>query len=203
MKKLLLLLLAALALSACQVPVYNGPASEQRVAVVGDSITDYSAKALDKAFTNQNRWIKGIPGIDLADGRSQLVKPAVASAPAVLVVELGINSAREEWNSTDLRHLEGILADTDSLPCVIWVTPTALEPSYYDHLGTGTIQSRIEKFQASLAKRLPANGNVRVADFGSIQLQHPEWFQDDRMHPNAAGQKAYAEYVLEQVEQGC
>ena len=204
-KKILLLILAlvAIACSACQVPTYTGPQAQPRIAVVGDSITDYSTTALDRAFAKENRWIKGIPGIDLADGRTQLVQPAVASKPDVLVIELGINSAREVWNSADLTHLEGILRDTDSIACVIWVTPNALEPSYYDHLGKGTINSRIEQFQASLTKRLPANPNVRVADWGATEVQHPEWYDADRLHPNAAGQKAYAAFVLAQVQQGC
>lgn len=172
-----------------------------KVAVVGDSITNYSTPQVEAALADYNFAVKGIPGIDLKDGRTQLVQPAVAEDPDVLVIELGINSAREVWNSDDLPYLEGVLHDADAIDCVIWVTPTALQPSYYDHLGEGTIASRIEAFKSSLKKRLPKHPNQRLADFGVTQ--QAEWFDADHLHPSPVGKSAYASYVAEQVAAGC
>ena len=198
---ILLILVLALAASACR-PSYTGPMGP-RVAVVGDSITNSSTAKLDTELASKYRFLSGIDGIDLAQGRTQLVKPVTDTAPSVLVLELGINSARESWDSSDLPDLEAVLGAVKSTPCVIWVTPTALQPSYYDHLGKGTLASRIALFQASLAKRLPKYPNIHQADFGALQLQHPEWFVADRLHLTSDGQAAYATFVADQIANHC
>ena len=197
----LLIIAIALGASACR-PVYAGPEGP-RIAVVGDSITNSATDELDAELADSHRFLHGIDSIDLAEGRTQLVKPVADTEPAVVVIELGINSARESWDATDLVHLEQVLADLHSVPCVVWVTPTALDGSYFDHLGEGTIASRIALFQASLNKRLPKHPNIHQADFGAVEVQYPEWFQADRMHLDDDGQLAYAAFVADQVETYC
>lgn len=198
---ILLVIAVALLASACR-PTYVGPQGP-KVAVAGDSITRSSSDELDTELAAKYRFLSGIDGIDLADGRSQLVEPVAGTTPSVIVLELGINSARESWDSSDLPHLEAVLAAVKATPCVIWVTPTALTPSYYDHLGQGTLASRIAQFQASLAKRLPKYPNIHRADFGALELQHPEWFVADRLHLTPEGQAAYASYVADQIDTTC
>lgn len=199
--------LVAMTAAACQPPEparpYVGPAGAPRVAVVGDSITNYSSTQVQSAMSGYRVSINSVPGIDLADGRAQLVKPVMATKPDVLVIELGINSAREVWDSADLVHLEGIMADAASVPCVIWVTPTALAPSYYDHLGKGYLRDRIAAMKASVAKRVAKRPNFHLADWGEIEGQHPEWFDADHLHPTTAGKVAYAQYLNEQVGALC
>ena len=196
----LALLLIPLALTSCL--SFSGGGST-RVAVVGDSITNYSTLQVAAALHDYSYSVEGIPGIDLKDGRTRLVKPAVEADPDVLVIELGINSAREVWNSDDLPYLEGVLHDADAIGCVIWVTPSALQPSYYDHLGEATLADRIEKFKASLRKRLPRHPNQRLADYSEVELMYPSRFTEDHLHPTAEGKRAYADYVGDQVAQGC
>ena len=198
---ILLIVAVALLASACR-PTYTGPVGP-KVAVVGDSITNSSSGELDTELAAKYRFASGIDGIDLEEGKAQLVKPVAETTPSVLVIELGINSARESWDSSDLPHLEAVLAAAKATPCVIWVTPTALEPSYFDHLGTGTLASRIAQFQASLSKRLPKYPNIHRADFGAIELQHPEWFVADRLHLTPEGQAAYAAFVADQIDTQC
>lgn len=198
---IVLVIAIALGITACR-PVYTGPEGP-RVAVVGDSITNSATGELDAELAAKHRFLHGIDSIDLADGRTRLVKPVVGSGPSVVVVELGINSAREVWNSADLVDLENVLADLKAVPCVVWVTPTALAGSYFDHLGEGTIKDRIAKFKASLLKRLPKYPNVHLADFGAIEEAHPEWFHADGLHLTATGQAAYAAYVADQVAAHC
>lgn len=170
-----------------------------KVAVIGDSITNYSTPDIEAALAPYRRSVTGIPGIGFVGALDQLVRPAVASKPDVLVIELGINSAREVWNSADLKWLEATLKELDKVPRVIWITPSALTPSYYDHLGQGTIAQRIAAFKASLVKRLPKHPNQRLADFSVSQLTHPEWFDADHLHPSPAGKKALAAYILARV----
>lgn len=198
---LLLVILVALGASACQ-PVYAGP-DGRRVAVIGDSITNSATEELDAELAEERRFVQGVNSIDLADGRTRLVKPVTGTTPSVVVIELGINSAREVWDSADLVHLERVLADLHAVPCVVWVTPTALDGSYYDHLGEGMLSTRIAMFQASLKKRLPKHPNIHQADFGAIERTHPEWYQADRVHLTDAGQQAYAAYIADQVAIHC
>lgn len=201
--RLLTLVVAILATSvtACRpsvAPMAIAPYTGKgvKVAIIGDSITNYSTPELKAVLGPYRYSITGVPGIGLVGALDRLVRPAVASKPDILVIELGINSAREVWNSADLKWLEATLKSLDWAKRVIWITPSALAPSYYDHLGPGTIQSRIAAFKASLVKRLPKHPNQRLADFSVTQLTHPEWFDADHLHLSPAGKKAYAAYIL-------
>lgn len=202
---LLVLALVVVILGACQmVQPYKGKAGGKRVAVVGDSITAYASTQVNAELAKDYmRSVNATPGIDLPTARTQLVVPAVATKPDVLVIELGINSAHDGWNSADLTRLERIMADAGAIPCVVWVTPTALAPSYYDHLGPGTAKERIEAMKASVAKRVAKRPNFHLADWGAIEGQHPEWFKDDHLHNTDAGEAAYAAYLREQVGALC
>lgn len=192
----------AMACAACQ-PNYVGPTNGRTVAVVGDSITHYSESPIASAFPKDRRSVEGIPSIDLPDGRTRLVKPVASTAPDVVVVELGVNSAREVWTSDDAHQIDLIMRDLADVPCVVWVTPTALSPSYFDHLGKGTIASRIEQMRKSVARRVAQYPNLHLADFGAVQGKHAEWFQADHLHPNAEGQKALATFMQMAVADAC
>jgi lysophospholipase L1-like esterase len=186
-------------------PAYKGKAGAPKVAVVGDSITNYSTPQVERTLGGTYQYsVLGTPSIDLKDGREQLVKPALATNPNILVVELGINSARTGWDSNDLPHLEGILKDTDAVPCVVWVIPDALDVSYFDNNGPGTLHERILQFKASLEKRLPKNPNVHMAYWGDVERTHPEWYiAGDGLHNSPAGEQAYAEFILSSINSYC
>jgi hypothetical protein len=199
----LLALVAVAALAACQ-PVgaytlaYTG--SGTRVAVVGDSNTAHAEPQLVAALDGRARAVAGVPSMRMTAALDDRVRPAVATDPDVLVVELGLNDALDGWDSSDLPALEAMLSLLDDARCVVWVTPTALAPSYYDHQGPGTLQARAAAFKASLAKRLPKHPNQHLADYAPEQLQHPERFDADHLHHTAAGHEAFAAFVAESVE---
>jgi hypothetical protein len=197
------LVAASIALLASTGCLERHQGSGQKVTVIGDSITSDAQVQVRSALSGTSRSVNGSDGIDLAAARAQLIQPAAQTGSKIVVIELGINSAREIWNSADLPHLENALHDLDAVPCVIWVTPTALEPSYYDHLGNGTIHSRIQQFKASLVKRLPKHPNQRLADWGAAERLQPSWYAADHLHNSSAGMAAYAKYVKAQVDQGC
>lgn len=174
--------------------------------MVGDSITEYATPKVEGVLrTSYYYSVMGIGGINLKDARTKLVQPAVSTTPEVLVVELGINSARDGWDSGDLVHLEGVLRDVRSVPCVVWVIPDALDTSYYDNQGTSapTLHGRILQFKASLEKRLPSHPHVHMAYWGEQERTHPEWYTDDRLHNTPAGKQAYATYVEAKVRTLC
>jgi lysophospholipase L1-like esterase len=199
----LLALVAVAALAACQ-PVsaytfaYTG-SGPTRVAVVGDSITAHAEPQLLAALDGKARAVAGVPSMRMTAALDDRVRPAVTTDPDVLVVELGLNDALDGWDSSDLPTLEKMLSLLDGARCVVWVTPTALAPSYYDHQGPGTMQARAAAFKASLAKRLPKHPNQHLADFSTLQLQHPDWFDADHLHHAPAGRQAYADFVAQSV----
>jgi lysophospholipase L1-like esterase len=141
----------------------------------------------------------------MRDARKPLVQAAVATRPDVLVVELGINSARDGWTSGDITDMVRILGDVASVPCVVWVIPDALDHSYYDNQGTSapTLHGRILQFKASLDKRVGTYPNVHVAYWGDVERTHPEWYNGDGLHHSDAGKRAYGRYVRAQVDALC
>lgn len=198
----LVALAAVVALAACQPTsayTYQYAGTGPRVAVVGDSITAHAEADLTAALSGYARAVGGVPSMTMADAIDERVRPAVVTAPEVLVVELGLNDALNGWDSSDLPTLEKTLALLDDAPCVVWVTPSALAPSYYDHQGPGTMQARAAAFKASLQKRLPKHPNQHLADWSATQLQHPDWFVADHVHHAPAGHQAYAQFVAQSV----
>ena len=195
-------LVTVLALAACHpTPVYVG--SGPKLATVGDSVTWYSIGPLKAALTGYSRWVWGITGTDLVQGRTSLVIPAVDTKPQVMVIELGINSVLRTWTPTASTALDGILADVAKVPCVIWVTPDALTVSNFDTWGPTTLHQRIAGWRALLAQRIAGHANVHQADWGAIEINHPEWYRSDGLHPNPAGEQALAAYVTQQVTSHC
>jgi lysophospholipase L1-like esterase len=206
MKKYILIItmLCTMALCACM-PQYQGKGT--RVAVIGDSITAHATTRV-QAELNAAGYaysVLGTPSINMRDARKPLVQAAVATRPDVLVVELGINSARDGWTSGDITDMVRILGDVASVPCVVWVIPDALDHSYYDNQGTSapTLHGRILQFKASLDKRVGTYPNVHVAYWGDVERTHPEWYNGDGLHHSDAGKRAYGRYVRAQVDALC
>jgi hypothetical protein len=205
MRKYIMPFIIMCTLCACS-PIYKGNTSGTKVGVVGDSITNYATPQVEATLAPTYHYAVGsTPGINLKDARGTWVRPMVGTHPEVLVVELGINSARDGWDSTDLPHLEGVLKDVRTVPCVVWVVPDALDTSYYDNQGTSapTLHERILQFKASLEKRLPANPNVHLAYWGAQERTHPAWYGDDGLHNSNRGETAYATYVKNAITTYC
>lgn len=168
--------------------------------MVGDSITAFSHDALTASMPQAE--IDGIGGINLADGWVTLVRPAVAEHPHTLVIELGINSAMHGWDAAQEMYLQAILQDVANVPCVVWVTPDSQDTTIFDPFAAGTLHERIGQFQTSLRSQVAATtGHVRIADWGSIERQHPEFYVSDGVHPTTIGSTALAGYVASQVDQ--
>jgi lysophospholipase L1-like esterase len=193
---------AALALAGCDPTPYTFTyvGTGTRVAVVGDSITAHAEVELLAALEGTSRAVGGVPSMTMVAALEDRVRPAIASGPDVVVVEYGLNDALDGWDRTDLPGLEAILALLDTAPCVVWVTPSALSPSYFDHLGPGLMQTRARGMRNSLLRRLPQHPNQRLADWSATQLLHPEWFLPDHLHHSPAGHAAYAQFVAESID---
>lgn len=197
-----LALLVVVVCSAC-LPAYVGPEGARRVAVVGDSVTDWATVELYVSLSQSRAAVQGIGGINLANARPQLIAPAVATFPDVLVVELGINSARYGWTFADVADLRGALEDTRPVPCVVWVTPDSLDTSLFDRSAPGTLHERILTSNLWLEGLLPGSPNVHRADWGPIERAHPSWYASDGLHNSEEGILAYAAFVEQSVRTLC
>lgn len=203
-KMIMMCVFVVLCVCACM-PQYQGKGT--KVAVVGDSITAHATARVEVELKagGYAYSVLGTPSINLKDARVPLVQAAVATTPTIMVVELGINSARDGWDSTDLTYLARTMGDMGAVPCVVWVVPDALDTSYYDNQGTSapTLHGRILQYKASLEKRLPAYPNMHMAYWGDVVRTHPEWYNGDGLHHSPAGQRAYGRYVRAQVDALC
>lgn len=190
---------------ACQ-PPYKGPANSARVAVVGDSVTDISTTSLQAKLSKTWRTsVSGVGGIDLPRGRTELVQPAVATKPDVLVVELGINSASNGWTSNDAHFIDLILKDAAKVPCVVWLLPDALDNTAFNLLADDGLlmTDRIAALRKSIQRRVAANPNLHLADFGPLQRSHPEWYAVDGLHPSPAGTRGMANFLDQSIRSYC
>ena len=205
-KKIVLILAVILGSAACS-PIYVGPASADRVAVIGDSITHGADADITHAFSEKRVYVRGVPGINLSDGREKLVRPVAMTPVDVVVIELGINSTHGGWDANDAKYLDGIMRDLKDVECVVWVTPTALEDSTLNPFGQDnnktTIRQRIKQMRDSVARRIPNHPNVHLADFGPLQDANPAWFDPDGLHLVGAGNVALARFMEESVNKFC
>lgn len=200
--RLLIVAVCVAGLAACTPTAYTGPAEGRKVAVVGDSITAYAESDLNAVLSPYTYTVEATPGINLPDGYKTLVTPVAASEPDVVVVELGVNSARDGWTSDHARFIDKTMAALADA-CVVWITPTSLSPSYFDHLGEGTLAERIDAMRRSVLRRVPMYANLHLVDFGPTELAHPAWYKDDHLHLLAAGRKAYASFVAAAIKSSC
>lgn len=200
-----LVALASIMLPGCL--RYEGNPQGERVAVVGNSIVDHSRSQVGAELGRAGyaHHVAAEGGIAIPGARERLLPKVLASKPAILVIELGINDAMTGWNSADLVHLERVLRDLDAVPCVVWVTPDAQDPgpTWWDGASPdgSTLNERLALFEASLRKRLPAHPNIHHADWGEEQLD--EHYQSDRLHPSPSGKQALAEYIVRSVGEFC
>ena len=202
--RLLVVLVTITILTACNpMPAYTGTPGRPRVAVVGDSITYYATSDTNEALIDFRHTVRGIPKIGLTSGRTELVDPAVATRPDILVIELGLNSAMDGWDGSDLPSLDAVLTAADPVPCVVWVAPDALTPSWYDHKGRGTLHDRQSAFVASLSKRLPAHPHQHLSNWGPIERTYPTYYLSDHLHITPSGRLAYAALVDASIKEFC
>ena len=206
LRALAIVAMATAASTAGCLPAFSGPDGSRRIAVVGDSIVAGAKADLDAALADTDRSVGGVSGIDLPAGTTLLVEPAVAADVDVLVVELGINDAHDGWDpAVDEANLDRVLDLVDGVACTIWLLPDVLEPTAldHDHGQTTSLHHRIGRLWAALDARAAAHPRLHLDRFGAEQRTHPEWYQPDGVHPNAAGSAALAVHVVEAIDEHC
>jgi lysophospholipase L1-like esterase len=122
---------------------------------------------------------------------------ARAFLPSQVVIELGTNDSKDYiWTwykqnfATDYRAMIDTFRILSSRP-EVWVTlqPPVNNPSWKMYDTTIVRQVNPLILQAALEMGAP------VIDLHTAMTGHPDWFQADSVHPNAAGAKALARIV--------
>jgi hypothetical protein len=174
------------------------PVAAPKVGIVGDSITASAVDQLRSAFAGSRLSISAVSGIGMQPGFGlDLVKTMLASKPDVLVVELGINNVTGQWDLGDFKDMESILAAVASVRDVLWVVPGTKSATYFNGTSGTTLQHRILLFRNALISQTAKHPNVRVANFGPVELRNPdELLAADGLHLTVLGRAAFAEFVF-------
>lgn len=124
-------------------------------------------------------------------------KQALALLPDLVVIELGTNDAKDDiWPrlkqdfKSDYISMVDTFRHRSSKPQV-WATlqPPAQNSDWRMYDTTIAHQVNPAILEVALLKAAP------VIDLHTAMSGHPEWFQSDAVHPNAAGAKALAKIV--------
>jgi hypothetical protein len=195
-------------------PRTTGP----RVAVVGDSLTNQSAWAIEAELDRHGypSMVAGVNGADIARMTPQLISAVSPGGGAeVAVAALGTNNAffaaiddarhknlavtRRELDEAMRQALDGPADGTyaSSARCLVWVNANAHTP-VLDLPTNGT------RFNEMLAERVAterARGRaVVLVDWAAVSRDRPEWFLPDGIHLTEVGQAAYARLIRQGVD---
>jgi acyl-CoA thioesterase-1 len=171
------------------ISAYEG--SGPQLAVLGDSITFVSAEAIDAALKPRYALsMSAVVGVK-TDGQMATAKRYAGTRPDVVVINLGTNDALQ---GVDVDRYEREMAKMVSMfpdSCVIVTTIVThpIDPTDYEQ--------RAAAYDAYL-RTLPhvADWDARVAKASRTGLQ----YLADAVHPNADGQRAYAELIRETAD---
>ena len=178
MRRLVPLVLVALA--ACsRTASYDGPADAPKVHLVGDSLVVESEEELRALFAGDRLAWHAERGEDTAWAAERVRRQVEGDPPDVAIVATGTNDWIEGWRPRDQEALDSVLRSLRQVPCAIWVLPA----------------ERFAEVGRRIAAAAEAVPNVHLARWDAHAAGHPEWYAEDGVHHNAAGERAYAEFI--------
>lgn len=181
------------------------PRTIESVAIIGDSITHGSADELREAFAQADvddvvidgeasRRIasgNGRNGNTLSGARAVQRMLDDGHDPTVWVIALGTNDIGGYSSDDECAELIGQILELLPPPVLlVWVN------TYRPSLARST-----EQFNDVLADLLAGRGDALVADWHSL-VADPDnrLLRSDKVHPNDAGQLAFAELIVQTVQ---
>lgn len=193
-----------------------------RIACVGDSIT-YGAKIKNISKNSYPARLQQLLG------SSYLVKNFGASGytlqksgnypywdhvnfqkssdfqPDIVLLMLGTNDSKTcNWENAqsftkDYREMLSHYLSLESSPQVFLMTPATVFPESFNAADSYTINAEIVNLIAQLIRQLAQDENLPLIDIHSATKTHPEFFQEDGVHPNAQGASFIADCVSEAI----
>ena len=158
------------------------PFGPRDIIIVGDSISVGSEEELQDELPLDNVDVIATSGIRLR-GQRDAIELSVATEPDVLVIELGTNDI-PMGEPELLDEIDDVLAETDGLPCVRWVTVYA--PGLEDEVAT---------INDHLHDAADSHDNLELVDWFQMVQDDPDLLSEDGLHPNDAGSLALAQAV--------
>ena len=167
--------------------------------VVGDSLSVLGRKPIRAALAAAG-WdvlIDSFPGRTTADQIPALTY-AAGDPSRVVIIELGTNDAIQvedgRLDRASVMATIGQALDLFQDRCIVWVVPGR------DPQANGAeVGAAIGDELSAQAGRRP---NLRLADFGAVLLEHPEYLLDDHVHLTDDGTQALADLMVDAVG-GC
>jgi hypothetical protein len=170
----------------------KGPGPSDDVIILGDSITEQSARPLHDSLSNEFRLrIRGRGGYRVEDMEPYAIESAT-SRPEQVVINLATNDVLQQWPiERTIAAYERLLDDYSAVRCVHVVTITEMITPPPDDT---EINLRAVLLNLTLHK-LAANRNLKVIDW--TKLMHSEESQgnprgpltSDGIHPNSYGRQ--------------
>lgn len=160
-----------------------------RVEVIGDSLTRTTYEAVAG-------WT-----IRAEDGRAMfraraLIRRIVDLEPDVLVLALGSNDVSSRRTAAQMRRtIDGVRADVDEVPCVIYTTVKVVGVTLWYHPRWPQAAARWN--------RILATRELEVADWDAAATGHPELVLADGLHLTDEGTVAYDALLREAVASSC
>jgi hypothetical protein len=170
----------------------RGPGQTDDVIILGDSITEQSARALRDSLSNEFRLrIRGRGGYRVEDMEPYAIESAT-TRPEQVVINLATNDVLQQWPiQRTIEAYERLLEDYSAVRCVHVVTITEMITPPADDT---EINLRAVLLNLTLHK-LAATKNLKIIDW--TKLMHTEESQgwprgaltSDGIHPNSYGRQ--------------
>lgn len=136
----------------------------------------------------------------------ELYEKSLSYEANIIVLMLGTNDTKSvNWKGSDAfgKDYEDFIGTYEALaakPQLILVTP----PSLFKTGGEGQDEKAdadalIEE-ESQIIRRIGQEKKIPVIDLHEMSGAHPEWFNEDGIHPNADGAEAIAEAVAAQIQ---
>jgi lysophospholipase L1-like esterase len=172
-----------------EAPTVPGQSSggPRQIVIIGDSISFGTQEEFPLAMPNDDVDVIATSGIRLGPQR-ETITLAVATAPDVLVIELGTNDV-PVFEPTFLDEIDDVLDETDDLPCVLWVN--VFVPNFESN--AATVNEHLEEAADD-------HDNLQIVDWFTLANDDPSLMSPDGLHPNEDGQAALALAVAASAE---
>lgn len=188
-----------------------GKGSEIIFTVMGDSTsigqgTDYKhsyamAAAQHLAKNNQVHLINvGVSGARANDVATKQLPQALQFIPDVVLIAVGANDVThltnpEKFTNSLQTTIDGLRKANPEIKIVVTGAPDMGAVPRFPWPVKGIMHSRTEKINQAYAKLVTKNGLVLAPiakETGPIFAKHPEYFAQDKFHPN---QQGYAQWI--------